>query len=260
MKGLTNEGNTCYFNSSLQCLLQVPALSNRLLLKPYTGPCEFTREYSDITKHFWFEKETSVADSKNILKIFRQKYNNFNNSHEHDAQEAFLCIIDCLEKSMPSIKNIFYGKITKDIIYSGGKAQSTEKFSHLFLTPYRDCTLEELFNQYFKDEVLEGYEDESGKKHHVAVLKQDISIYPPVLIFAFNMFMKKYRIQIPENFKGYTLCSMCVHMGTMNSGNYVSFTRHKGQWYFKDDNAVRKVDTIPDNVPVYFCLFKKLNS
>lgn len=260
MKGLTNEGNTCYFNSSLQCLLQVPALSNKLLLKPYSGDCEFTKEYSKLTTNFWLEKKTPVVDSKNILNIFRQKYKHFNNSNEHDAQEALLCIIDCMEKSMPSIKNIFYGEITKNIIYSGGKTSATEKFSHLFLTPSKNCTLEELFEQYFKDEVLEGYEDDTGKKHHVAVLKQGMTKPPTVLIFALNMFSRKYDIKIPEKFMDYALCSMCVHMGNMNGGHYVSFTKHKGQWYFKDDNIVRKVDGIPSNVPVYFCLFKRVNS
>ena len=53
MKGIYNEGNTCYFASALQCLMQTPCLTNYILKNPYGGPREITKEYVNLVTLNW---------------------------------------------------------------------------------------------------------------------------------------------------------------------------------------------------------------
>ena len=100
MKGLDNLGNTCYFNTAMQCLLQVPQLSNFLILKEYTGNCEFTNEYQKTVRNVWLNKDRSSETPEKLLHLFRQKFTQFNNTNQQDCQEAMLCILDILDKSL----------------------------------------------------------------------------------------------------------------------------------------------------------------
>ena len=120
MKGLTNLGNTCYFNCALQCLLQTPVLSNHFIKHSYHGECEFTREYGSFVKKYWTDKETKMENPKKLLGLFRGKFKQFDNSQEHDAQESLMCILDMIENAIPCVKDMFYGTLTKEVIYPNG--------------------------------------------------------------------------------------------------------------------------------------------
>jgi len=261
MKGLLNLGNSCYFNSCIQCLFHAPAISNSFLINPYDGKCEFTNEYCDLLRLFWFEKKTTTLDPGKLLKIFKKKFRQFDNSHQQDAHEAMLCVIDILERARPEIKESLYGSIHKTVIYPGGKSVTEEKFAILMLTPQKNATIQELLKEHFsQEEVLRGYTDDTGKTHHCAVLTQKISKFPPIFIVGFNMFHGKHRIQVPDRIGNYKLFATCTHLGTMGGGHYVTHTKHRGIWYLKDDDDVTKNVSIPGAGPFYFCLFKFTNS
>ena len=257
MKGLDNLGNTCYFNSALQCLLQTPVLSNHMITNKYEGNCEFTQTYRDLTTSFWISKEKNNLSPKKLLELFRKRFKRFDNSHEHDAHEALVCIIDILETAIPSVKNMFYGTLSKDVIYPGGKSNSKEKFGPLMLTCNNNCSLEELVKNHMADTVLEGYQDDSGRTYNVAVLKQSIHDRPPIMIFCINMFMHKHQIRIPQTYENYVLYACCIHMGSTRGGHYVAFTKHRGKWYLKDDENVREVNHPPESGPFYLCMYKE---
>ena len=201
-----------------------------------------------------------TLDASKILTIFKNKFSQFNNSHEQDAHEAFLCVIDLLEKARPSIKDYIYGTIQKTVIFPGGKSVTEEQFAVLMLTPHSDSKLEDLLRDHFKQEVLTDYIDDSGKEHHCAVIEQKISKFPPVFIIGFTMFQRKFMIEISDKMGKYNLFSMCTHVGSARGGHYVAHTKHRGIWYLKDDNNVINNVQIPLAGPFYFCLFKSTNS
>lgn len=254
MKGLDNLGNTCYFNSALQCLLQTPVLSNHMIKNKYEGNCEFTQEYRKFTRIFWSKGDTNP---KKLLEIFRKKFKRFDNSQEHDAHEALVCIIDILENSIPEVKQMFYGTLNKDVIYPGGKSHSDETMGPLMLTCTKNCSLQDLIKDHLSDTVLEGYQDDNGKTYNVAVLKQTIAKKPPILIFCINMFIRKKNINIPQIYENYVLYACCLHMGSTRGGHYVAFTKHKNKWYLKDDTTVREVKHPPESGPFYLCMYKE---
>ena len=109
MKGLENHGNTCYFNTALQCLLYIPVLSNYFIRKPYTGECEFTKAYGDLVKMYWTRGKEHIT-IKNVIEAFQKEFPRFRTNEQHDVQEAVLCIIDILERSATRNKGVVLWK------------------------------------------------------------------------------------------------------------------------------------------------------
>lgn len=225
-----------------------------MITHKYEGNCVFTQEYRNFTRTFWGKGN---ANPEKLLEIFRKKFKRFDNTQEHDAHEALVCIIDILENSIPQVKEMFYGTLSKDVIYPDGKSQSKETMGPLTLTCTKDCSLQDLIKDHLSDTVLEGYQDDNGKRYNVAVLKQVIVKKPPILIFCINMFLRKYSINIPHIFENYVLYACCLHMGSTRGGHYVAFTKHKNKWYLKDDTMVREVNHPPESGPFYLCMYKE---
>ena len=281
MKGLNNLVNTCYFNSCLQCLLHTEYLTNYFLNYPYSGDCKFTLEYSNIVKVFW-SLEGTVIDTKNILKCFREYFNNFNNSLEHDSQECLLGILDLLHKGTRNIKinildeptnsiwskkntsivkSIFYGQVSKSVLYPGGKSQTFENFSNFLLFPQKNnMNLGAIVKESFDDVVLSDYIDDNGKRHHCSVLRTETEHVPPVCVFCFNMYIRKVVVSVPEeliiNGRKYELYALCQHMGNRNGGHYISYTKVEGDWWLKDDEVAIKKEPKLTNY-FYFCMFRQ---
>ena len=93
MRGLRNNGNTCYFNTSLQCLLNIPVLSNHLIDNPYTGECEFTKLYSELVNTYWSKTHKGVINAHQVLKAFQSHFKRFVIGEQHDVQEAIFVFV-----------------------------------------------------------------------------------------------------------------------------------------------------------------------
>ena len=98
MRGLWNLGNTCYFNTAVQCLAHVPPLTKHLFsIQPYTGSCEITREYQKIVRALFIKGETAPVSPSDLLGAFRNRFPQFASNEQHDAQEVILHLIDVFE-------------------------------------------------------------------------------------------------------------------------------------------------------------------
>lgn len=257
MKGFENNGNTCYFNTALQCLLHIPVLSNYFIHYTYTGNCTFSKNYCDLVIKYWTGGEHNVS-SDLLLNLFREKFPRFKKNEQHDVQEAILCILDILEKAVPEIKPWFYGKKNQETIWPNGKSSNQEEFSvHLITSNGKDMA--KMLQKSTDWNVIENFEDDEGKTHHVATTRMVFSKLPQVLMISFD---RKSHIEIIENILidkfEYNLIATAVHVGIQDDGHYVSFVKRKNKWFLLNDESVEEHE-LPDEAGFYFMVYNLKN-
>lgn len=244
-RGFVNVKNTCYFNTALQCLFHVPVLSNHLNQTAYGGACEFTRVYLDLLRTYWRAGETSALDASPLVREFQKHFPRFVDDDQHDVQEAILCIIDILERAMPELKRMFYGKKTQETIWPGGKNSVEEVFSVHLLTSKHGATLESMLQDSTAWRTLEGFVDAEGKTHHVATTRTLFSELPPVFMISFD---KKSVVDVYERLEigqvKYRLVATAVHAGMQFDGHYVACCWHRG-WFVVNDDRVTALEGAP---------------
>ena len=103
--------------------------------------------------------------------------------------------------------------------------------------------------------TIENFEDNKGKKHHVATTRMLFSKLPQILMISFD---RKSHIEIIENILindyEYNLVSTAVHVGAQNDGHYVSFAKRRDKWFCINDEMVRE-EELPDQAGFYFMVY-----
>jgi ubiquitin C-terminal hydrolase len=253
MKGFGNIGNTCYFNTALQCLLHIPVMSNHFIRNPYTGVCTFTRAYSDFIRIYWTKGQETV-DVKPLLTEFQKEFPRFKTNEQHDVQEAVMCIIDILERAAPVVKEWFYGKKTQETIWPGGKSSNEEDFSIHLITP-EGGDMGKMLAKSTDWNTLENFEDTQGKVHNVATTRMVFSKLSQILMISFD---RKSHIKVIEtiHIEGveYNLIASAVHVGNQNDGHYISFVKRKNKWFLLNDENIKEHE-LPNEAGHYFMVY-----
>ena len=254
MKGFLNFGNTCYFNTALQCLLHIPVLTNYFLQKGYYGECEFTIIYSALVHSYWGENNGKCMNPKPLIKNFYKHFPRFENDDPHDVQEAILCIIDILERAIPEIKQWFYGKKVQETIWPTGKSTSEEDFSMHIVTSRGD-DLGKMLSKSTDWNTIENFEDNDGKVHSIATSRMIFSTLPQVLMISFDTksHFKVYEKLLIGDFE-YNLIASAIHIGVQSDGHYVSFVKHMDKWYYINDDFVEEVN-LPKSAGHYLLVY-----
>ena len=283
MKGLQNLGNTCYFNTALQCLLQVPQLSNYMIMKKLHIQCEFTREYQVLVKAMWLNKTRAYENPQKLFNIFKKTYSQFNNTDQHDSHEMILCFLDILDKSLrpfkpvgfsskPSehslVREIFYGQILQEVVTPSGKSKTFEDTTSLMIFLTCNTSLEKCLSDYTKWNILDDYKD-----YKITTTRHMLWHTPYMLIITFKMYTGKFKVKLPENLNitpwlhpdsphphhtEYKLCGTCTHHGSTHGGHYVSNVMHHGKWYMKDDIQVEQISKPPLEGYHYVVFYKSI--
>ncbi|CAD5218340.1 unnamed protein product [Bursaphelenchus okinawaensis] len=110
--GLQNLGNTCFMNSALQCLSNVPELTQYFLTEKYLEEINYdnvlgtrgrlVQAYADLIKEMWSGKNSSVKPYQ-FKCVIGQHAPRFNGYAQQDSQELMSFLLDGLHEDLNRI-------------------------------------------------------------------------------------------------------------------------------------------------------------
>lgn len=247
MRGLWNLGNTCYFNTAVQCLAHVPPLTKHFFDTDLSdSECLITREYQRVIEQLFTKGKTDPVNPRDLFNAFKSKFPQFSDNMQHDAQEVILHLVDAFEKSLGKefVTNLFNGEETQ--VTSWGEHSSTRKttFTTLLLDVSEPCRLQDLVKDRADPISIENYIDDSGQVHSKATVQTHVSRWPKFTNFSFSMYDHKFPIEIPFEFEGLKLFACVIHHGHQNGGHYALLVRRFDKWYIKDDERVTEIQDV----------------
>ena len=118
--GMTNLGNTCFMNSSLQCLSNTVPLTNYFANpnwrtdintdNPLGTKGELVEEFADLLKELWSGSNSVIAprDFKYKLEKFAPQFAGY---QQHDSQELLAYLLDGLHEDLNRVKKKPYKEL-----------------------------------------------------------------------------------------------------------------------------------------------------
>jgi ubiquitin C-terminal hydrolase len=146
-------------------------------------------------------------------------------------------------------------------------------------------SLEKGIMKFLSDDLLSGtdqYRCDKCKKSSKAKIQTELSKLPDVLTFH----LKRFTYPIPKKIKGrctypavlnmaefspeasevddslkYELFGLTVHLGSLEMGHYIAYTKRYNKWYlFNDEHSHQVNESEALNQEVYLLFYKRVNS
>lgn len=207
--GLINNGNICYFNSLLQCIINCKHImyylinenepKNELQLYFKNKFIEFTELYNN-EDYKQFNKDTSRI-SYDILCILAKKYR-FNINEQQSSSEFFLYLIDEL-----GIEHFF--KIRHEInIYCGNKncdyiSTKIDECYHfeMFCDEFNETNKIDINNFMYSVNTIQDYKCDKCNTKTKALYEKKAMNISRYFVILLNKYFNKVNIQYPNTFE-----------------------------------------------------------
>jgi ubiquitin C-terminal hydrolase len=227
MVGFTNEGNSCYLNAALACLIYTPYIANNYKLLSNKNKLVYIIKqiFVDLFDNK-FDRNICI-DTKEILKVFKECYPEFDNMDQHDSHDAFMCLIQCLPEVL---ENVYTGILKRSIQCNNCKyiSANKENFTTLFLNNNSQ------FASYFSDYSIEVYSCDKCKKCTNAISSVKVLKLPKVIVVKSNTLAEE-NIYIDRI--AFELFACVKYIGNTRYGHYTSCVKMHDVWYNIDDSS-----------------------
>lgn len=250
--GLTNVGNNCFINSTIQALARC-------------GPFTTMMLNNDKFKHpinLQLQNVISKIQMSNLQAIDMTMFCNLWDSTNRlistipqDACEFLQEMVNYLEQDLGEneIAKTFSSNIEVCIKGEYKKSISTEKI--LIMSVNLNSTVFESLKELYKPQNIQ-YNFDDGRGPVDAVLSKSYSSLPPVFIVQLKRFeydmQKQKKIKLNDkcdikksfNFGGvqYKLNSIVIHHGSIDHGHYTASVRWGSRYFVCNDSVVKKAD------------------
>ena len=260
--GLENPGLFCYMNSGIQCLLSINYFVQSMIKLKQVGMLEDKEVcllLADLIQTF-FQVKNGWTIKTDPLRNFIVKF--FPGNRQHDMPEFFRFLINSIENELGPgnliLTHVFNGTLCSTIICTECESVSSKEEVFIDLQVELSESVEKSLESFTRDEVLSsGYVCLDCKRSTIAVKSLAISKVPNCLCIQIKRFKQqpnphkstsfvKYRrkmmVRSLTGNRAYELVSVGVHIGSMNSGHYITYGKRSRGWYCFDDSLCTKVD------------------
>lgn len=257
--GLMNFGNTCFMNSGIQLIMSAPDLCQHFLNNKELINTKLKKYVKTVADYM--NASTGTLGPKILYTSYKKLNTNYRGMSQEDAREFLTYTLDDIITNIRELEKPQFAQyienteslLTYVLETKVTKKNSTEPPS---ITSYREVLLplplplENLtLENCYKNFVIEDNEEN--------IIEYSLKNLPQYLYVAIKRFhcdgrriMKRQEnVEIPflTDMFGpiYLLKGFIVHMGSMNSGHYVTYASRvidsKTVWYLYNDNSVNEI-------------------
>ncbi|KAF9764372.1 Ubiquitin carboxyl-terminal hydrolase 25 [Nosema granulosis] len=264
-KGIKNIGNTCFFNSSMQCLLSIPpfityykegsfdssspvSLAFQEFIKEYEGcdvmsPIKFLRSIKEKIKLFNGKQQDSHEFVIQFLEVLHDEISQKNVSI--NTKEEFIA-----QAQKNIITDLFYSYNKQTVICSKCNYRSETPVIMNMLPIDIESSTENSLKRVFEEEEIAGPEAwkcDSCGYNKLSKKKLEVLVAPKVLILYLKRFRsygyknnKNIKIDDSLKFGNNTFHNMGVvcHSGSLSEGHYYSDAKRLGSWSNYNDSYI----------------------
>jgi ubiquitin carboxyl-terminal hydrolase 2/21 len=284
-QGFINLGNTCYFNSFIQCLLSCSSIYEALN-KNKDKLNTLTKKLLNLWNKALNDQDTSrdaIPIWNEIIRISQNQRNRIKmDNGQQDSHEALMMFLDAIE-NIPMLRILFdhrhrividCDKCNQTVVdkkennsvfevQSDLRTEQIEKFKDK--DPYFNKSME--LNDFLKKQY--GYVDENFicpncKQKGEKIKKTVLTLVPEIL----PIVIKKYKntnsvMKFPEKLHfisknitiyNYELVAQSEHSGGMGGGHYWAICKRKNGWLLLNDNSHPRQES-PGPTPNTYLLF-----
>ena len=296
--GLDNLGNTCFMNSSLQCLRNVYPLTEYLLdLKSNYFRNNLLNEYINLLKQFntkYNYKSISPNSFKYTLEYYYSKYRGY---QQHDSGEFLVSLLSILNDELKAVDSYItdnYNKREVQDYFNKNKTIITQLFFTLTcsiinndvqeLEPnyiidlpiissdnYYLETLEDCLDEFQKAKKIKG--NFHGTSSNKIYLTSDYIIFnlkrvrkgvhiSNLIKYPEILDLKPYSLNLSGKSTKYSLVSFIKHIGDEKFGHKIAYCKdYDNNWHIYNDSEHTPLNRFPDKENLAFLfIYERIGS